>query len=572
VKLNKFSKIIFFPLIIGAVFAIFLVPDSVSAASLFLSPSTGTYSVGSNFSVKLMVGSSNETINASEGILGFDKDLLDVVSVSKSGSIFSLWTTEPSFSNSTGVISFGGGTPQGFLGNSGTLITITFRVKAAGNSPVTISSASVLAADFKGTNVLASMTSGNYALVPKTVTPPVSEYVPPKNSPGAVIINSTTHPDQSKWYINGSPRLTWKNTSDATGVRLLIDRNPLSTPTVPYSGQLEEKQLEDLNDGIWYFHVQLQNSYGWGWIAHYKIQIDEKAPNPFEISSKEGSEAVSSQPTLIFAAQDETSGVDHYEILVDQNPLIQTKESEYKFSQLDPGKHTIIVKAVDKAGNTTLALKEINISSIEPPVIIEYQQELAPNSILVLKGTSLSEITIKIYLQNSKQEIKIGETKSDKDGKWLYAGMDPLESGAYKIWTESIDSSGNKSQPSDTISILVTVPSFIKIGQLAIDYLVVIITLLILISVVIFMALWIWKKLKMKQKKVHKETIEAEKAVYVAFKELREKVRKQAEKLDDQKGLSEKEKKIYIELKKALDDSEKLIDKEVKDIKEEADK
>ena len=93
---------------------------------------------------------------------------LSVVSVSK-GSIFNLWTSEPSFSNSAGTVSFGGGSPAGYTGSAGTVMTIRFKALSAGKTNVRFKSGSVLAADGLGTNVLSSMGSAAFTIAANDV-------------------------------------------------------------------------------------------------------------------------------------------------------------------------------------------------------------------------------------------------------------------------------------------------------------------------------------------------------------------------------------------------------------------
>ena len=554
------------------IFAFCILASEALAASLYLSPSTGTYLIDSNFSVNVRVNSGGEVINAADGILGFDPGELSVINISKSNSIFTLWTTEPTFSNSEGTISFGGGTPSNFNGTAGNIITITFKPKVIGTTKVNFSSGSVLAADFKGTNILTSLISGSYTITPTLITPPVEEYIPPPNAPAAPIVTSPTHPDSEKWYSNNDPKFTWQITEEITGVRLLVNDKPISIPTTFYSEPISEKQLEDLADGIWYFHCQLQNQFGWGGISHFKFQIDTEPPKPFEIKVKEGKETTNPQPTLFFETIDEMSGIDYYEVKIDQQPSIKISETEYKMSPQSLGKRTVIIKAVDKAGNYILAMTEINILPIEPPVIIDYPKELIPGATLSIKGTAIPEVTVKIYIKKDEEEVKIGETKSDKEGKRFYIEVKPVEKGVYRVWTEAIDSLGGKSEPSETVTILVTPPVLIRIGKMAIDYLTTFITLLILILVIILGIFWSWKKLKKKKKKMEKEITEAEKALYHAFKALKEETEEQVAKLDGKPGLNEREKKICDDLKEALKISEKFIGKEIEDIEKELEK
>ena len=92
-----------------------------SSGTLLLSPSTGVYQANSVFTVRVVVNTGGQSINAAEGKLQFDNQKLSVVNLSQAGSIFNLWTTEPEFSNSAGTITFGGGSPKGYTGSAGTI-------------------------------------------------------------------------------------------------------------------------------------------------------------------------------------------------------------------------------------------------------------------------------------------------------------------------------------------------------------------------------------------------------------------------------------------------------------------
>ncbi len=565
------KKVFFIILIIGFIIPLFC---QAATASLYLSPSSGTYNVGNNFSVAVKVNSGGVLINAADGSLNFNSNQLQVLNVSKSSSIFSLWTQEPTFSNSAGIIRFGGGTPSGFSGTSGEVFTVNFKAKIATIAEVKFLSGSVLAADGKGTNVLGSFGSGIYTFSPTTITPPAEEYLPPIGTPAAPVISSPTHPDSEKWYSNNDPEFIWEVTKDITAVRLLIDHSPFTVPTVFYSEPISERQLEDLEDGIWYFHVQLQNQFGWGEASYFKFQIDTEPPAPFEIQVKEGEETSYPQPTLLFETTDETSGIEYYEIKIGVGDPFQISQEKVIHNPFQtplqaPGKHTVIVKAVDKAGNYTIAMTEINISAVEAPVITDYPQTLFPGTILSIRGTAIPEATIKVFIQKEGSEPKAGKTKSDQEGKWSYSETEPLERGTYKAWAEVVDAFKGISGPSEKVTILVSPPIFIRIGEMAIDYLTTVITLLVLIFVLIFFLFWGWQKIKEKRKRMKKEITEAEKALYSAFKVLKEEIEEQVARLDGKPGLSESEKKISENLKEALKISEKFIGKEIKDIEKE---
>jgi hypothetical protein len=177
----------------------FCISDVASASTLYFSPSLGEYAVGKTFSVGVYVSSSDQAMNAASGVISFPSDKLEVTSLSKTSSIFSLWVQEPSFSNSNGTINFEGIVLNpGFTGPSGKIITITFKVKAAGQSFITFSSGSVLANDGQGTNILKSLGNAQFSLnltetsssqAPESTTSSVAA-----GTPFAPQISSPTHP------------------------------------------------------------------------------------------------------------------------------------------------------------------------------------------------------------------------------------------------------------------------------------------------------------------------------------------------------------------------------------------
>src|SRR3989344_739889 len=109
-------------------FCIFTV-KTANAASLYFSPSSGNFSVGDIISTSVFVNTEGIAINNADAVISFPAALLEVVSLNKSGSIFSLWVEEPSFSNSAGTVSFNGGLPTpGFNGSAGKGIKNVFLV------------------------------------------------------------------------------------------------------------------------------------------------------------------------------------------------------------------------------------------------------------------------------------------------------------------------------------------------------------------------------------------------------------------------------------------------------------
>src|SRR3990167_7012091 len=259
--MDKIYKVIF-------IFALFiLAPLSAHAATLNFSPPSGSYNVGSTFSVNVTVESVGQAMNAVSGVVSFPWDKLEVVSISKQGSILSLWPAEPSFSNSAGTVSF-----------EGIILTLT----SAGETPLAPQAE--------------SGASGN-----------------------ALGITSATHSDHTKWYVNNTPEFSWKLLEGTLEVRTLIGKSPASNPSVSYIPPISKKKVDELPDGTYYFALQVRTAAGWSVVSRYRVNIDTTPPKPFSITFPHGNSGFAPQPIVFFSAVDNESGISHYDIKIGDN-------------------------------------------------------------------------------------------------------------------------------------------------------------------------------------------------------------------------------------------------------------
>jgi len=551
--------------------------SKAEAASLSISPSSGTYNIGQTFSVSVYVSSADQAMNAVSGVITFPADKVQVLSLSKSDSIINLWVQEPSFSNSNGTINFEGIVfNPGFQGNNGKIITISLKVKAIGTASLSFTSSAVLANDGQGTNILINIGNANYALENPAETPVAPKAETPSKTigtPNAPEIISSTHPNPNKWYQLTTVEFSWQIGSDITSDSVVMDKNPRTIPQTVFSPAITSKEITDLSESVWYFHAQLKNSYGWGDVTHFRVGIDTTPPDPFTIQTDNGNDSTNPQPILKFKAYDALSGIDHYEIKISeiQNLNVLAEEvvnGSYKIPVCPPGKYSVIIRAVDQAGNYSLAMGDLEIASIEMPIITEYPQRLYPGNPLIVKGTSNVCDHVILSVQDERKDILTTDAKCENGAFTIIFGR-TLDKGIYNIWVKAVDARGAESNPTEPVRVIVSLPIFIKIGSLVIDYLNVIITLLALIILMAMAWIYGWKKVRALKKAIKKETKEAETALYQGFNILRGEMAKQVARLDGKPGLSKKEKVLNEELKEALNKVEKIIGKEIKDIKKE---
>ncbi len=535
-------------------------------ASLYPSPSSGVYAVGDIFSVAIKVNSGGKIINAAEGVLSFNPSILKVITVSRTDSIFHLWTAEPTFSNIEGTISFGGGTTASFQGASGNLFSITFQARAVGTASLKFSSGSVLAADYKGTNILKNMGVGSFVIQPRIVNPA-------EGAPLAPIISSPTHPEQEEWYSSNSPKFTWVLPSDVVGVSLLLDKRPLVDPGSISDGLMEQKQYEGLEEGTWYFHIKFKNQSGWGGIARWKLLIDTTPPNSFKVEVKTET-PTDPQPSLVFNTSDELSGIGYFEIVVDAETSLRLTETlpddrSYQLPPQTPGKHMVEVIAFDKAGNFTKEPVEIEILPIETPVITKYPVSLEADEPLSLEGESLPGVRIEVFADIEGKESVLGETEADQKGKWSFRPIDPLEDGRYQVWARARDSRGALSLSTPKVNLLVGLPTIFRFGSVPTVYLNIMIALIIIVVELIIVFLYAWYRISLWRKRMKKETREIRSSVVKSFNGLRKEVEQEVDALSKRKRLTKSEKELRDKIVGVLDTSEERINKEIGDVEKE---
>ena len=154
------------------VIAFVLLPLHLHAASLYLTPASGNYSVGDTVSVGIVVESASQALNAVSGAVSIPNGF-EVLGVSTAGSIVNFWVAQPSVTGS--LIQFEGVVLNpGYTGTSGRIATITLRASRTGSFPLSYTTASILANDGKGTSLL-SGTRGSTFIVGARTTPALTE-------------------------------------------------------------------------------------------------------------------------------------------------------------------------------------------------------------------------------------------------------------------------------------------------------------------------------------------------------------------------------------------------------------
>jgi len=586
IKSISISKQKFF--IFSIIFALFFVvlPSKVDAATLYLYPASKNLNKNDTFSVNVNAASPEQAINAVSGVVSFPSDKLRVLSVTKGGSVVSLWVQEPSFSNGVGTVNFEGIILNpGWRGAAGNILTINFEAKSTGSAKVKYSSGSILANDGQGTNILTGMSSATYRINVPTVEPPRQPSTGPpaavsetpaaqSGTPAAPQVTSLTHPDTNAWHSASTPSFQWNLDESITAVRLLVSNKPNSSPSVIYDTPINQKELDEMEDGVWYFHVQLKNSAGWGSITHFRFQVDTKDPEYFNMSEIPRANEANPIAQFNFDAVDELSGIKHYLVQIDGgDPEIWVDDGShiYTTQSLNPGKHTLIAKALDGAGNAQANYLDFVVGAIEAPRVEKYSKNISSKDIFAIQGTTYPNSNVTISMQRELDNPELFSVMSDENGRFIFIADKRLHDGIYSIWLEVVDENGARSNPTNELVTVVRKPSYQRIGEAVIAVLSVAIPLIALVVLLVLLLLYSYRKLMILREQIRKEAGEAQTVLHREFTSLKKKLSKQIETIEkagEKRKLTRKEAAAINKMKSDLTASEKKVEKEIADIQQ----
>jgi len=545
---------------------IFFSLSSAQAASLYLGPNSGSYKVGDSFTVSVYV-SAEESINAVGGDLNFPADKLEIKSLSTSGSIVNFWVQNPN--HGSGIVHFEGVIlSPGFKGNGGKIISVSFKTKAAGPAPLSLSNASILADDGKGTNVISGVGRAAFEIGLTQIGPGPEESSSPPDTAGAPLaakISSPTHPEPTAWYNNNDPRFEWALPKGATDINVLVDENASTNPGASSDGRASHYNFKDIDDGEWYFHLRLKNAAGWGGVSHFKFQIDTAKPDKFVISPLAEGDGPKATAKFLFLAEDSGSGIDRYEVSIDGGEAKAWQDSGdhiYETPILPAGTYSLEAKAFDRAGNYLSSSASFKIEALSEPEITDWPKELSTKEKLEIKGQSAyPDSRLLIWLQKEGGEVASYEVLSDAKGNFIFSATESLSIGKYTLWAEIQSEACPISQMSRKVNFEVVPPKAVKAGLAAVNVMAIFVPLLALIILLAFLLWYSWRKFKNLRQNVKREVRREEADLYRDFFQLRQGLLKQMKVLDRagiSRDLTEEEKKIMRQTKKLLKETRDL--------------
>lgn len=310
-----------------------IAPLKVSAATVsFFTSGGGSVYPNTNINVTVYANGS-DPYNAVDVTVNFSN--LTYLGVSAAGG----WTGVSGPNRSGNTITYSGA----LLGSSATgsraVLNLSFRASSSLGSGTISASGTIALADGNGTQVSGGGNTVTYNVI---AAPP-----PPKPAPTAPSITSTSHPSQDDWYKSNSVNLTWDKHEGILDFSYELNTAGDTNPDDVAEQAENILTLDNLPEGINYFHVRARNEVGWGDPSHFRINVDSTSPDPFKIAILDDPED-EDQYILFYATNDAASGISYFDVEIDGENL-GPQPSGYKISK-NTGK--VLVTAFDKAGNS----------------------------------------------------------------------------------------------------------------------------------------------------------------------------------------------------------------------------
>lgn len=543
--------------------------DSLFAANLTISPSSVTTKIGKTFTVDLVVNNNTDAINAVAALITYPADTLSITSISKAGSFMSLWAEEPTYSNENGTLKLEGvALNPGFNKTTGKVISITFKALQEGNVSIAVKSGQVLANDGNATDVLKT-TGAAFVYIndDKAAEVAVKETVVP-------VITSPTHPDSNAWYGRRDASFEWKLPEGVSAIRTVYSDKETSVPSKVYDPPVNNRSFTADTDGVMYMAVQFRNASGWGAITRYKFQIDTQAPEALKATFPDGSVTTNQTPAVLVLAEDALSGLRAITMSIDNGQPVEfplDSSNLYRLPKQNSGNHTVVINAVDNAGNISTVSLDYTIQAINPPVITEYTKKVDFDNKFKVVGATYPQSTVEVTLTDRDGVVSTSKVSSNETGVFTLLWDQKLDSGVYEMRARVLDGRGSISEYSENRVIIVERMVLVRFGIFVMNWLSVILIIIIATLMVCGTLWYALVQFARFRRRVRRNLAEVENTLHVNVKALRsdtEEFHDVLVKAERKRELTREENAILKKFKKRLQITEKEIEQKLEDATE----
>lgn len=175
--------------------------------AMFFSTSKTSYRVGESFVAPLLIDTEGKSINTVSGTIAVPRNILRIVDVRYGNSIVSLWVKQPQIDYARGTVTFTGGIPGGFNGNSGQILSLGLKAEREGAGALKLRDVQVLLNDGQGT-VFSGLEATARSLTVLAAPPPAptaEEEKPSVVTEEEIFLPDTTPPEEFFPLISRHP-------------------------------------------------------------------------------------------------------------------------------------------------------------------------------------------------------------------------------------------------------------------------------------------------------------------------------------------------------------------------------
>ena len=240
----------------------------------------------------------------------------------------------------------------------------------------------------------------------------------------------TTIATPNRW-TNGPCSVSFSTSDNLSGMAnftVFLDHHPIGLIDSPYN-------LSDLSDGVHRVTVRAYDIAGNFKDSEVSVFLDKTPPEPFTpvVDPSSWTYAI---PLISYSTTDTTSGIDHYDLRVD-NSSFSRQESPCSLDNLSDGVHSVVVRAFDAAGN------------FQEGSVIVYVDRTAPISLMLgVDPTGWTSSIPVVTFSATDQFSGIDHYEMSINNKSFYACENPvallnLPDGLNNITVRAYDNIGN---------------------------------------------------------------------------------------------------------------------------------
>ncbi|GEM_PF-6103101 len=248
-----------------------------------------------------------------------------------------------------------------------------------------------------------------------------------------------TEPGENDLFTVSNVTVKWIGGDDVSGIdyyEVKIDGGNWTDV-----GNNNEYTFADLEDGNRTVEVRAWDKAGNSRIDTVNFTIDTTPPELNVITPEEGEAFDIGEVTVEWEGSDETTGIDHYEIRIDEGDwTVVGENTTHTFSNLTEGEHTVEVRAWDDAGHNNTRSVNFIVDKTLPDISIDVPDEgdILSESDVTIEWTGSDDISGIDYY-----EVKIdGDTWIDvgNNTEYTFAGV---EDGHRTVEVRALDNAGN---------------------------------------------------------------------------------------------------------------------------------